>query len=283
VNILVVGRGQLGTYLYNRFSANPLIQGGRVQQWWADISHLAREHASKFDYIINAAGKTDLKWCEENAREAFRSNVECPQHLAQLGVPLIHLSSGCVWDGPFENGTHGFTPYSRPTPASYYAWTKAACDALLISNLPRTTHILRPRQVFTDQPSPRNTLMKFLQYDALIDTPNSMTSAESIWRAVEYLISHPTETGRIWNIADLGITTPYEVGVLLAQAGLRELPTILAKDQLDRWHKPKRVDTVLSDPLAESLFKPQRIETSLAEAIAGLARNMSALPSVTNE
>lgn len=281
MNILVVGRGQLGTYLYNRFSTSPLIQGGRVQQWWADISHLTREHASEFDYIINAAGKTDLKWCEENAREAFRSNVECPQYLASLNPRLIHLSSGCVWDGPFD-GTTGFRPYSRPTPASYYAWTKAACDALLIAYHGHT-HVLRPRQVFTDQPSPRNTLMKFLQYDALIDTPNSMTSGETIWRAVEYLVSHPTEPGRIWNIADLGITTPYEVGVLLTQAGLRDLPTILPKDQLDRWHKPKRVDTVLSDPLAESLFKPQRIETSLAEAIAGLARNMSALPSVTNE
>ena len=33
------------------------------------------------DAIVNAAGKTDLAWCEANAREAIRSNLEAPVRL----------------------------------------------------------------------------------------------------------------------------------------------------------------------------------------------------------
>ncbi len=122
------------------------------------------------DAIINAAGKTDLAWCEANAREAIRSNLEAPVRLYERilkfnsSVRFIHFSSGCVWDGPYNADGLPFTPNSSPTPACLYSWTKAAADAMLLNLDPERIAILRPRQVYSGYQHPRNSLLKLLRY-----------------------------------------------------------------------------------------------------------------------
>ncbi len=112
------------------------------------------------DAIINAAGKTDLAWCEANAREAIRSNLEAPVRLYQRilklekSIRFIHFSSGCVWDGPYDPDGMPFTPDSPPTPACLYSWTKAAADAMLLALNSERIAILRPRQVYSGKEYP---------------------------------------------------------------------------------------------------------------------------------
>src|SRR3989339_879352 len=71
--------------------------------------------AEKPDFVINAAGKTgrpNVDWCEDHKAETLYANVTGPLVLAQAclenkqmdagesrGLRLVHLGSGCVYDG----------------------------------------------------------------------------------------------------------------------------------------------------------------------------------------
>ena len=129
--------------------------------------------------------------------------------------------------------------------------------------------ILRPRQVYSGSSSPRNTLMKLLRYPDLIDTPNSMSSAEVIAKTVQHLLTASDWMG-VFNVYDQGHTTPPEIGTMLYEAGLRDKPARIEKSELDTWHKPRRVDTVIHDARFESMIKPRDVHEVLRESIAEL-------------
>ena len=250
-----------------------------IHHWTRDIDELSSQEISATDpqAIINAAGKTDLKWCEENPRETFRCNIEAPVGLFQRITALnktssnpirfLHFSSGCIWDGPYDDNGKPFTPHHPARPAAYYSWTKAASDLLLLKENSDHVAILRPRQVYSSLRSPRNTISKLNSYPKLVTTPNSMSSMEIIVKTVRYCLTSKTDWSGIWNIYDKGITTPFEVGKMLAEAGLREMPTPLEKSELDTFHKPKRVDTVLYDERFERLIQPEPFDIVMKRTI----------------
>ncbi len=271
--IVIIGRGQVGSALASG------LQGFEIIQWEGDIAELsaiALDELSPFA-IINAAGKTDLAWCEANALETVRSNLEAPVELYerivthnkknQAAIRFLHFSSGCIWDGPYDGEGKPFTPTSPVSPACLYSWTKAAGDALLLQRSAESVAVLRPRQVFSSIVSPRNTLSKLLRYPGLIDTPNSMSSVAVIIRTVETLLTMETGWNGSWNIYDKGHTTPFRVGELLAEAGLRDMPHRITKDALDTWHRPKRVDVILYDEHFERVIAPNPVEDELRNAI----------------
>ena len=273
--IIIIGRGQVGTALVEG------LQGYEILHWTGDIAELSSEmldEQSPFA-VINAAGKTDLAWCEANAREAIRSNLEAPvelyqrilahNHKTKQRIRYLHFSSGCIWDGPYDQNGKAFTPDTPSSPACLYSYTKAACDLMLRDQSTENVAILRPRQVFSSLLTPRNTITKLLKYPGLIDTPNSMSSANIIIRTTKHLLDSQIDWQGLWSIYDRGHTTPYDVGVMLAEAGLREMPEKITKAALDTWHRPKRVDVVLYDARFERILKPDPIELELERAIEG--------------
>ena len=273
MKIIIIGRGQVGTAMRDALTEH------EIHHWTRDIDELSSQEISaiKPDAIINAAGKTDLKWCEENPRETFRCNIEAPVGLFQRITALnknsthpirfLHFSSGCIWDGPYDENGKPFTPNHPARPAAYYSWTKAASDLLLLKENSDHVAILRPRQVYSSLRSPRNTISKLNSYPKLVTTPNSMSSMEIIVKTVRHCLSSKTDWNGIWNIYDKGITTPFEVGKMLAEAGLREMPTPLEKSELDTFHKPKRVDTVLYDQRFERLIQPEPFDVVMRKTI----------------
>lgn len=270
MDVMLIGRGHLGTFLEKRLRDNFNI----IIHYMTDINGLDVGVLKPVDVIINTVGKTDLKWCEENPLEAFRCNVTAPlevfRSIGKLDPLFIHLSSGCVWDGPYDKNKNPFEPYSPPMPACFYAWTKAACDALMIDDCGKhKLCILRPRQVYSPLHSPRNTLSKLCSYPKLIDTPNSMTSAETIAKTIEAVADNPGwfRGGRIVNVYDRGIASPFLVGKLLADAGLRAMPEELTKSELDVFLKPKRVDVVLHDDWFERLVSPPLVFDELQRVV----------------
>jgi dTDP-4-dehydrorhamnose reductase len=274
-NVLIIGRGQIGSALATG------VTGYHVDVWDRDIDELSVADLERLApvAIINAAGKTNLAWCEAHASEAIRSNLEAPVRLFDRVNSLasrprfIQLSSGCVWDGPYDHNGNPFGPDAPPTPAALYSWTKAACDALLLQR--GILAIVRPRQVFSATPSDRNMLVKLMRYRALVDTPNSVSSMTTIVKTVKHLIGAHEWTG-IWNVYDRGIVTPFEIGRMLARAGLREEPMTLSKEELDVFHKPRRVDTVLYDERFERAIAPGTAEEELLRAIEGLKEHITA-------
>lgn len=278
MKIIILGKGQIGATLFDALSDHD------VSQWAYDIADLSADSIVRHapDVIINAAGRTDLRWCEENARETFRSNVEAPVQLYQRirqhapSIRFVHLSSGCIWDGPYDADGKPFTPTHAATPAAFYSWTKAACDALLLETDPAHVAILRPRQVYSHNPSPRNTLFKLSQYPGLVDTDNSVSSVDIIIRTIKYLFTAKEWSG-VWNVYDKGVTSPLKIGRMLAAAGLRAEPSEITKAELDSFHKPKRVDTVLYDERFERVIKPDNVEDVLHRMIDAYATNIGVI------
>jgi len=275
--ILLIGKGHLGSFLADLWKIPPELHWKR-EMMELDAATLQRLQPQ---VVVNTAGKTDLRWCEDNANECFRCNVAAPVHVYRAvkhafrnQVGYIHLSSGCVWDGPFRPDGRPFTPHDPPTPACFYSWTKASCDALLLDEAAAPLLILRPRQVYSPLASQRNTLAKLNGYPKLLDTPNSMTSAATIARTIEIVLSSIGSRcwNRIMNVYERGYSTPFEVGTFLAQAGCRQPPEKLSKSDLDSWHKPKRVDAVIEDPFFEDLVKLPTVQEELKRNIALYAK-----------
>jgi len=275
--VLLIGKGHLGSYLKDLWKIPADLH------WTREMMDLDAATLKRLapDAVVNTAGKTDLRWCEDNAAECFRCNVTAPISVyravkAAFGakIPYIQLSSGCVWDGPYNTDGKPFEPNDPPIPACYYAWTKSACDALLLREIVAPLLILRPRQVYSPLASARNTLTKLNSYPKLLETPNTMTSADTIAKTIEVALATPYE--RIWNrillVYERGISSPYEVGSFLAQAGCRNPPEKLTKSALDEWHIPKRVDTVLHDEFFEETFQPPTVQDELKRNIALYAR-----------
>ena len=274
--ILILGKGHLGNYLAKSLPNAELWDGKDI----ADFSMPNKE----FKAVINTVGKTDLKFCEENPIEAFRCNATAPlsvyQKIAENNktkgrrTKLIHISSGCLWDGPYDSKGKPFGPNSPVSPACFYSWSKYAGEAMLLKeNLGYNwLHILRPRQLYSGENSQRNTLVKLMKYEKLLDTPNSMTSCETVSKTIQAILEHG-DSPRIMNVYELGIASPLLVGMMLNEAGLRAEPQILNKSDLDSWHKPKRVDTVLSDIHFERFVEPPLLEDELKRNIEILKKN----------
>ncbi len=277
--VLLIGKGHLGSFLAELWNIRAEFH------WTREMGELNDAVLQKLrpQAVVNTAGKTDLRWCEDNAAECFRCNTAAPigvyravKRALKGDAAYIHLSSGCVWDGPYRPDGKPFQPNDPATPACFYAWTKAACDALMLAEATASERllVLRPRQVYSPLASPRNTLTKLNGYPKLLDTPNSMTSAATIARTIE--IALESRDARCWNrilnVYERGHSSPYEVGTLLAQAGCRKPPEKLAKSDLDTWHKPKRVDAVIEDGFFEDLVKPPTVQEELKRNIALYAR-----------
>lgn len=273
MNALIIGGGHLGTFLNERLSP--------AHHYTGVMDHLTQEmlDAMKVDVVVNTAGKTSLEFCESNPLLAFESNVAQPLRvMRKIREQLyIHISSGCVWDGPYDKHGHPFGPFDQVSPACFYAWTKASCDALMLAECGlRKVAILRPRQVYSPLPSPRNTLTKLRTYKNLIDTPNSMTSAETIAKTIEFLaeerktLPYPIEM----NVFDLGVTTPYRVGILMHEMGLRDEPEMMTKSDLDLQLKPRRVDAVLQDDFFVYEVDPPKIEEEMPLVVSEYAKRV---------
>jgi len=278
--VLLIGKGHLGSYLKELWKLPAELHWTREM---AEIDAATLKRLNP-DVVVNTAGKTDLRWCEDNAAECFRCNVSAPIGVYRAvktafnnKVPYIHLSSGCVWDGPYRPDGKPFQPNDPPTPACFYAWTKAACDSMLMDEATSPLLLLRPRQVYSPLAAPRNTLTKLNGYPRLLDTANTMTSADTVARTIEIVLESKDAKvfNRILNVYERGVSSPFEVGTFLAEAGCRKPPEKLTKSDLDTWHKPKRVDAVIEDKFFEELVKPPAVQDELKRNIKLYARAIS--------
>jgi dTDP-4-dehydrorhamnose reductase len=271
MNALIIGGGHLGTFLKERL--NPKYHYTGI------MNYLTQEMLDDMNVkvVINTAGKTSLEMCEKSPYQAFDCNVIQPLRLLRMikDQIFIQFSSGCIWDGPYDELGHPFMVGSLATPACFYSWTKVSCEALMQREaLGKKLVILRPRQVYSPLPSPRNTLTKLRTYEKLIDTPNSMTSAETIAKTIEFLAEDEVCFPITMNVFDKGVTSPYRVGMIMHELGLREKPVLLTKGDLDVFLKPKRVDAVLSDDFFCFEVDPPHVECELRRVIVEYSKRI---------
>ncbi|KAJ6238889.1 trifunctional udp-glucose 4 [Anaeramoeba flamelloides] len=136
--------------------------------------------------VINAAGvvgKPNVDWCEDHKQEVQFINVTCTLSLAHLchtrGIHLTQLGTGCIYEYDGDHQPRSgkcFTELDKPNfDGSFYSKTKAIAEELLKTYLDNTL-VLRIRMPITSDPEDKRSLVsKLINYEKVIDIPNSMT------------------------------------------------------------------------------------------------------------
>jgi dTDP-4-dehydrorhamnose reductase len=276
---LIFGKGYLGT----SFAASPMFGESLLSS--ADITdgakvreEIRRHHPHA---VINCAGKTSLEWCRDNKMKALEVNVAGPffilQACAETSIPMVHMSSGCIYEGEGAKGRR-FSEKDTPDPKCFYSKSKALAEELLMqAEYPRLL-ILRLRQPFSGAPDPRNLITKILSYQKLIISPNSMTYVPDLISATAFLLKN-NQRG-IFNVCNEGSVSPYEIA-LQAKKILKiwKKYTPISKDELDILdagnNREHRVDALLNmGKLRATGFKMPKVKKRVLDAL----KNYKSLP-----
>src|SRR5262245_13562458 len=176
----------------------------------AAVARVLDEHRPRV--VINCAGRCgspNVDWCEDHKLETVRSNVTGPlvllEQCERRGAYLVHLSSGCIYEG--DNGRRGFAEDDPPNfTGSFYSRSKALADQAM-AEFPVLS--LRLRMPFDGSTSDRNLLMKLRRYRKVLTERNSLTHLPDFLRAAARLIARRA-TG-VFNVVNPGAISPYEL------------------------------------------------------------------------
>lgn len=115
----------------------------------SDVALCEAFAGTTFSAVINAAAFTAVDAAETQAGDAFLANAIIPARLAdatrRAGIPLIHLSTDCVFDGKLQR------PYvedDATAPISVYGASKRAGELAALSGNPRTA-VVRTAWLFS--------------------------------------------------------------------------------------------------------------------------------------
>lgn len=217
--------------------------------------------------VINTAAKINLEWCESYKDTAHFVNVVGAVNLGRvcqkLGHHLVHISSGCIFDGmEIENV---YDESATPTPASWYAKTKAEADEKLLSLGYEKITIVRPRQLISAIPHPTNMITKFLSLGEgkFIDSKNSVTCIEDMKEMIDHLIAG-NHYG-IYNLANEGWSSPYKIALKIKEMISKDFK--VEKISYENHLKEiavKRVNTLLSiKKLKATGYTPRHVDDAL--------------------
>lgn len=189
IRVLVFGgHGWIGSLISKRL---PMIGNFNVLPTDANILSTmeCRKVVQEFepDMVINAAGvcgKRNIDDCEidENAKRLTMAvNGYGPRILYDIVgdswyPPIfVHLSSGCLWDNPYDLTPIGVSQI--PKPNSWYSHTKVVGEQGLSGT---NAIIFRIRMPIDDIPNPRNLINKLASYNQVLDVPNSVTQIDHL-------------------------------------------------------------------------------------------------------
>jgi dTDP-4-dehydrorhamnose reductase len=123
--VLVTGAGgQLGTAFCEEFADVGVV--GLTRAEW-DVTLPPPAGLPAVDLVLHAAAWTDVDGAEANPQDAAAVNVGGTQHAAELGVPLVALSTDYVFDG---NAHEPYVESAAPSPQSVYGRTKLQAEAV---------------------------------------------------------------------------------------------------------------------------------------------------------
>lgn len=290
MKVVILGKGYVGMSLY------------RCLHKCYDVIHLSRR---ELDYtnrhvlknyikgqrepvrlVINTCGYTgrpNVDACEHNISDTWYYNVIVPVNIQKvckdLIVPLVHISSGCIYTGYDKEFTEDDEPnFGLHNPdSSWYSKTKHACEMMLADT---PTYIFRIRMPFCDTMSPRSILTKLLKYDNVIDMNNSLTNLEDLCGFVLYFSTDLLDSGKthpygIYNVVNPQPVSTGEIIQMLKQKGLNN-PNwkTISLDQLYETTATKRSNCVLSDKKISDLnLKLPNTVDSLYRCMNNIASN----------
>ena len=129
MNLITGGSGRLGKELVKVFpeALHPTRQELDLNQA-SQVDNFMRTR--KPDVIIHAAAVTSVPFCEENRKEAYKTNVAGTENLVNAckrynnTCYFVLLSTACV----FRGDVGGYIESDLPYPKNYYALTKLLAE-----------------------------------------------------------------------------------------------------------------------------------------------------------
>jgi dTDP-4-dehydrorhamnose reductase len=223
------------------------------------------------DYIINAAGFTNVDLCETEREMAWKINVKGVEYLSEasrvIDAHLVHISTDYVFDG-----TRG--PYderAKPNPLGYYGRTKLASENVLkISGAYYTvlrTNVLygiadnRPdfvRWVVTS-------MKKRTPIRIVTDQINNPTYIDDLVQAIDKVLEY--KKYGIYNIGGREFLSRYDFSLRIADYFNldKSLITPITTDELKQPAKrPLHSGLITIKAESELEFKPHSINETLA-------------------
>lgn len=227
--------------------------------------------ASGDRWVVNVAGKTNVDWCEENQLECLAVNGHAPVTLGllckELGKTLIHISTGCMFDG----NSVAVTEDSSPNPVAHYAKCKAYADHGLLTLCGDDILILRPRMLISGLPVPSNYMYKVWRastYSAHTQ-PNSVTYVPDLVNFIGHAMKR--DLRGIYNVACRRPTSPYAIASRVANARPDLVLNEVTYDDVVRVTRVRRVNAVLSTWKAEATgFTFTETAHAIQDCIEGL-------------
>jgi dTDP-4-dehydrorhamnose reductase len=234
MKILIIGKGYIGNYLYKKNTKHYIKHISKLDLDYTNPnilkSFIEKEEYldNKFDWIINCSGytgKPNVEACELDKDNCYYYNVTIPLFLTkvanELDIPIIHIGSGCIYDGYSkiynENDLPNFGSDSYSS--SFYSKTKDAFEKLS-AHLDR--YIFRIRIPFNGIPEPKNYIWKIINYNFLINYKNSITNVDDFADFVYKFIENKREYG-IYNVVNQGSIDAKDVVEVLKKYSIENL------------------------------------------------------------
>jgi len=213
-----------------------------------------------FKVIINCMGKSNTRWCEENAKDAVWSNAVLPTALSEYCSDndkyLVHISTGCLYD---RN--------DRPQRESDFiaAHCQYTMSKWLGESMLDLDHdlVIRPRLFFGDFEDRNNLLCKLPNFDRFVNELNSYTSVHTIVNATRELIK--ADQRGIFNVACDGWMTVHQVAELMGIEG-----DVMSEEELHHEQGLYLVNNTMDISKLKQFYKPPKLEDEIKRCIEAL-------------
>jgi len=184
------------------------------------VSMVRAIQESSASLVINAAGyvgKPNVDGCEDNKGKTLAGNVLLALNVAQAayheGVPWLHVSSGCIYNGPGPYTEEHEPDFSfHHEPCSFYSGSKATAEEGL-KKIPGG-YICRLRIPFDEFNDPRNYITKLMTYPKILRATNSLSHRGDFARVCLEL-ALKRHTFGIYNITNPGSLSSVEAVELI--------------------------------------------------------------------
>jgi nucleoside-diphosphate-sugar epimerase len=279
-NTIIIGNGYIGKDLTNFLQKNSInvdnIFKSKINYFDINLINnyinLAKQNG--LDYIINCAGYTgrpNVEGCESDKEMCWKYNVNLPILLTEIAriheVPIIHISSGCIYTGDEKEFTEEDIPnfgiFNQNS--SFYSKTKHACEISLNGS---DSYIFRIRMPFSYKSNNRNYINKIIAYDNLISYKNSLTNIEDFNSFILKFISLKNKPDYgVYNVTNKGFATAEQVTEILKKYNI-ENKNWKFLSQKDMNFKAERSNCVLSTNKIKNIgLELPEVLSSLDESI----------------
>ena len=252
--ITLFGHGYIGTAI-----AKYLTSQGQDFYWYHHNENLV----IMSNVIINASGYTgfpNVEGCESHKEETIDGNIIWPMEIERRSqyIPVIHLSSACVYDGYKLNGK-GWTEEDSPNfNKSFYSLTKRFVQQKLDL---KNNYLLRIRMPFAKDNSDRNYLNKLRKYPKLIDGENSLSCLDDVVRVVLFFAQTFPEPG-IYNVCNEGHIGAKEIADMM---GLQK--EWFTREEFDKFVSTPRSFTTLNTDKLQKIFPIRDVREAIKSCL----------------